>query len=256
MTARLTGFRPLLGKELLEQWRTLRLPILVVVFLVIGFGSPVLARFTPELVRAVAGDQFSLQLPPPTAADAVDQLLKNVTQFGTLIAILLAMGSIATEKEAGTAALLLTGPVARPAFLAAKAVALGATMALAVAAATATAWLYTAILFAPLPAAQFALAGVLLWLDLAVFLALTFLGSALTRSAMAAAGLGFALLLVLGILGALPTIGSALSTGLAPDARSVALGAAGLDLRPIVSAIAVIVVALGLALAVFEREEL
>ena len=252
----LTGLGPLLRKELLEAWRTLRLPIVVVVFLIVGFGSPVLARFTPELVRALAGSEVAIQLPPPTATDAVDQLLKNATQFGTLIAILLASGSVATEKDQGTAALLLTGPANRAAFLVAKVVAIGLTMAVAVAGATLTAWLYTAILFEPLPIGSFATLGALVWLDLAVFLALTFLGSTLTRSALAAAGFGFAFLILLGVLGVLPAIGPALPTGLVATARSVALGSPGVDWRPVVSAVVVIVVAIALAVGAFAREEL
>jgi ABC-2 type transport system permease protein len=54
----MAGFRTLLGKELLEQWRTLRLPVVATVFLLVGLSSPLLARFTPEILKAVAGDQF------------------------------------------------------------------------------------------------------------------------------------------------------------------------------------------------------
>jgi ABC-2 type transport system permease protein len=256
VTGPLVGLRPLLGKELREQWRTLRLPILVVVFLIIGFGSPVLARFTPELIRALGGDLFTIQLPPPTAADAVDQLLKNGTQFGILIAILLAMGTVATERDRGTAALVLVGPASRAAFIVAKAVVLALTLAVAVAAGTATAWLYTAILFEPPAAAGFAAAGVLLWLELLVFAALTFLGSTLSRSALAAAGLGFALLIVLGVLSAIPAIGSVLPTGLTGTARALAVGTPAADWRPVATSIALIVVCVAAAIAVFEREEL
>ena len=103
----------LLRKELLEQWRTTRLPVVATVFLLVGLSSPLLARFTPEILKAVGGGQFSIMLPTPTAADAYDQLAKNLGQFGALIAVLLAMGSVATEKERGTAALILTKPAGR-----------------------------------------------------------------------------------------------------------------------------------------------
>jgi len=117
----MAGLGPLLRKELLEQWRTLRLPVIATIFLLVGLSSPLLARFTPEILKSVAGDQFSITLPTPTAADAVDQLAKNLGQFGGLIAVLLAMGAVASEKERGTAALLLTKPVSRAAFLGARA---------------------------------------------------------------------------------------------------------------------------------------
>src|SRR5689334_24992025 len=120
----MAGIGALLRKELLESWRTLRLPIVAVVFLLVGLSSPLLARFTPEILKAVAGDQIPITLPTPTAADAFDQLAKNLNQFGALIAILLAMGAVAAEKERGTAALLLAKPAGRAGFLVAKLVAI------------------------------------------------------------------------------------------------------------------------------------
>jgi len=74
----MTGFAPLLRKELLEQWRTTRLPVVATVFLLVVLSSPLLARFTPEIIKAVGGDQFQIVLPTPTAADAYDQLAKNL----------------------------------------------------------------------------------------------------------------------------------------------------------------------------------
>ena len=72
----------------------------------------------------------------------------------------------------------------------AKVVAIGALLALATAVAGALCWIYTAILFEPLPAAGFAAAVGLIWLSLAVFAALTFLASVTTRSALVAGGIG------------------------------------------------------------------
>ncbi len=251
----MTGFRALLAKELLEQWRTLRLPLVTVVFLLVGFGSPLLARFTPELVKMLAGTGLDIRIPTPTAIDAFDQLLKNLGQFGTLVAILLAMGSIAGEKERGTAALLLVTRASRPAFLAAKLVALGITLAIATAAAGAVDWIYTGVLFTVPPIGPFVVATALLWLQLAAFAALTFLGSTLTRSALAAAGFGFALLIVLAVLGALPVVGSALPSGLPATARALVVGGE-VDWRPAVTSAALIAIVVAAATVSFSREEL
>src|SRR5512141_687928 len=225
----MAGLGPLLRKELLEQWRTLRLPVIATVFLLVGLSSPLLARFTPELLEAVGGGQFQIILPTPTAADAYDQLAKNLGQFGALIAVLLAMGSVATEKERGTAALILTKPASRGAFLAAKLVAIAATLGVATVIAAAGAWFYTLVLFEPLDIAGFAAAAILQWLALVAFAAITFLGSTLTRSALAAAGLGVAAFIVLGILSIIPTLGTYLPTGIGSPARVLALGLPGAD---------------------------
>lgn len=253
----MSGFAALLRKELLEQWRTMRLPLVATVFLLVGLSSPLLARFTPEILRAVGGDQFQIVLPTPTAAAAYDQLAKNLGQFGALVAVLLAMGSVATEKERGTAALILTKPASRGAFLLAKIVAIGTTLGISTAIAAAGAWFYTLILFEPLPLGGFVAALVLQWLALVAYASITFLGSTLTRSALAAAGLGVAAFIVLGILGIVPAIGRYLPTGLGAPARALALGQPGVDaLGPTVASVALIAGLLLIAWFAFRRQEL
>jgi len=253
----MAGLGPLLRKELLEQWRTLRLPVIATVFLLVGLSSPLLARFTPEILKAVGGDQFTIILPTPTAADAIDQLAKNVGQFGGLIAVLLAMGAVAAEKERGTAALLLTKPVSRAAFLGAKLFAIGLTLAVSVAIATAGAWFYILVLFEALPPAGVAAGAVLQWLMLMAWAAITFVGSTLTRSSLAAAGLGIVAFIVVGILGVLPTIGQYLPTGLSGPARALALGVPGPDaIGPTIATLVLIGAAGFIAWLAFRRQEL
>ena len=253
----MTGFGTLLRKELLEQWRTTRLPLVAVVFLLVGLSSPLLARFTPEILKAVGGSQFTIDLPTPTVADAIDQLDKNLGQFGALVAILLAMGSVANEKERGTAAFILVKPVGRGAFLAAKLTAIAITLGIATVIAGAGAWFYTFVLFEPLPVAGFVAAMVLQWLALVAYASITFLGSTLTRSGLAAAGLGVAAFIVLGILSIVPTVGRYLPTGLGTPARALALGQAGADvLGPTFASIVLIAGLVIIAWLAFRRQEL
>ena len=253
----MAGLRVLLGKEILEQWRTFRLPVVATVFLLVGLSSPLLARFTPEILKAVAGDQIPIVLPPPTAADAVDQLAKNLGQFGGLIAVLLAMGAVATEKERGTAAMILSKPVSRAGFLVAKLLAIGMTLGVATAIASAGAWFYTLVLFEPLPVAGVAASAGLQWLTLMAWASITFLGSTLTRSALAAAGLGIVAFIVVGILGVLPNVGRFLPTGLGAPARALALGQAGPDVvGPMVATVGLIGVVTIVAWLAFRRQEL
>ncbi|MBI3749542.1 MAG: ABC transporter permease subunit [Chloroflexi bacterium] len=253
----MTGFGALLRKEILEQWRTARLQLVATVFLLVGLSSPLLARFTPEILKAVASGQFQITLPTPTAADAYDQLAKNLGQFGALIAVLLAMGSVATEKERGTAALILTKPASRGAYLAAKLVAIAITLGVATAIAAAGAWFYTLVLFEPLDVAGFTAAALLQWLALVAFATITFLGSTLTRSALAAAGLGIAAFIVLGILSIVPAIGTYLPTGLGAPARALALGRPGVEaLGPTVASIVLVGALAGVAWLAFRRQEL
>src|SRR6185503_5835823 len=135
---------------LLESWRTYRLHVVAGLFLLVGLTSPLLARFLPEIIKAAGGDQLgNVQLPTPSTADAVDQLWKNLAQFGAFAAIILAMGAVATERDRGTAAFILSKTATRGAFLGAKVAAIGLVLALCVGLSVAVGWVYTAILFEP-----------------------------------------------------------------------------------------------------------
>ncbi|MEX1072670.1 MAG: ABC transporter permease subunit [Chloroflexota bacterium] len=251
------GLGTMLRKELLEQWRTRRVLVVAVVFSAIGIGSPLLARYTPELVKALAGNQFQIVLPPPTAADAVDQFLKNVGQAGVLTAILLAMGSVAVEKERGTAALLLTKPVSRAAFLLAKLLAITATLLAGLLLAAIGGYVYTAILFEALPAVGWSAMAGLLLLGLVAYASLTFLGSALSRSSLAAAAIGIGAMIVLAVVSALPAIGPFTPGGLNTPGAAVALGRdPGGVIGPVLVNLAGVVAIFTIAWLAFRRQEL
>jgi ABC-2 type transport system permease protein len=251
------GAAILLRKELLEQWRSLRLPLSVVVFALIGFSSPLLARFTPEILQAVGGSVIPIVLPTPTAADAVDQLAKNLTQLGAFVAILLASGAVAAEKDRGTAALLLVRPVGRAGFLLAKIAAIGLTLAVSVLVAVAAAWFYTLVLFEPLSVPGTIAAGALDWLFLMAWAAVAFLASTLTRSSLAAAGIAIVALIAVGILGIVPALAGWLPFGLIGVGRALALGLEPPTIwTPIVGTLLLIAACLGLAWLSFRRQEL
>jgi ABC-2 type transport system permease protein len=254
-----TGFATLLRKELLEQWRTRRLVIVGIVFLLFGLMSPVLAKYTPEILKSVGTGMpgATITLPPASTADAVGQLAKNVGQLGILIAILLSMGSVAGEKERGTAAFLLTMPAGRAGFLLAKLVAIGTTLLVAMALATAGAWAYTTALFEPLPVGGTAAMGVVLWLALLAFAAITFLASTVFSSQLVAGGVGFVAFVVLSIVAALPVVGEWSPMAATAVAIDLGLGKAPTAAIPaIAGCIACILVPAAAAVAVFRRQEL
>ncbi len=257
----MSGLGALLRKELLESWRTRRLPVAVVVFAIVGILSPLTARYLPEILKAALGDQLTVPIPTPTAADAIAQLQKNLGQFGAFTAIALAMGSGATEKERGTAAFVLTKPASRGAFLGAKLMVLGLVLLVSTLVATLVGWAYTSILFEMQPIGGWIVYAELAWLALLVWAAVTFLASTVTRSMAAAAGIGFAALIVLSVVSAIPTVGRFLPGGLDAQAMLIALGRMdavsweklGTAVAGSVVLIAVMVVASWLA---FRRQEL
>jgi len=255
----LVGLGPMLRKELLEAWRTYRLLVVAGLFLVLGITSPLVTKYLPEIIRTFAPAGFDVTIPPATIADVLDQYLKNLVQFGALAAILVTMGSVATEKERGTAAFVLEKPVGRAAFLGAKIVAAGAVFAIAVALGTAGAWVYTAMLFQTPPVLPWAGMGAVIWLSTMVYASLTFLGSVLTRSSLGAAGIGFGALIVLSLASIVPTLATWLPAGLVGVAKAIALGSYGPDPVPgrtVAVAVGLVVVALLAALVSFRRQEL
>lgn len=219
------GFGPLLRKELLEQRRTRRLLVVAVVFVALGIGSPFLARYTAELIEALGGAPFEIEVPEPTVADAVNQFLRNLGQAGILTSILLAMGSVATEKERGTAALILSKPASRGAYLAAKLVAIAGTLAVGLILAGIAGYAYTSFLFEAPSVVGWVGMTALLFLALLSYAALTFLGSTLTRSVVAAAAIGIGGMILLAIVATIPTIAPYLPAGLSGEpAAALALG--------------------------------
>ncbi len=254
----MTGFVPLLRKELLEQWRTRRLLVVAIVFAVVGIGSPFLARYTAELIQAAGGVPFDIEFPTPTVKDAVDQTLKNVGQAGILTAILLAMGSVATEKERGTAALILSKPASRGAYLLAKLVGIICTLGVSLVIASAVAWFYTGLLFEYPSVLGWTGMTALLLLALVAYAALTFLGSTLTRSSIAAAGIGIGGLIAVGVISALPSVAPYTPAGISgAPAMALALGTdSGGLIGPVLVNLGIVAGLALLSWAVFRRQEL
>ena len=254
------GFRVLLTKELREQLRTNRFVAVVAVFVLFGIVGPLTDRYMKELIDAIGSQSggFTIQVPGPTLAGDLAQVIKNLSQFGIICALLLTMGTVAWEKERGTAGMILTKPASRAAFLAAKLIAISVTLGIAMALGTGVAYVYTLALY---PSA-FAIGGyvamaVLLWWTMVAFTAITLLGSTLTRSAIAAAGIGLIALLVMGILGALPVIGPYMPSSLAEPAQALAMGQdPGWLIGPLLFNVALVPALLGIAWVAFRRQEL
>ncbi len=246
-----------LRKELLEQWRSYRVLIVVAVLVAFGLMSPLVAKFTPQILALLpGGEQIAQIIPPPSVAEAIGQYLKNISQFAVLLALLMTMGAVAQEKDKGTAAMMLVKPLPRPAFLAAKFIALGATFALGILLAAAAAYFYTWILFEAMDVAHWLALNGLLLLFVLVYVALTLLCSTVSRSQVAAGGLAFVWLIVLSLMGSLPKVGEYLPGQLLNWGATLMLGAGDAAWTALAVSVGTIVIALVGAWAIFARQEL
>ncbi len=250
--------KTLLAKEIRELWRTGKAIIFLAVFLITGMVSPVLARYTPELLRTIPNMPAGLVdiIPTPTLADSVIQYIKNTTQFGILLVLILTMGVMAQEKERGTAAMLLAKPVKRSAMILAKWLA-GMGLILAGLIVDSLACLaYTVVLFEPLPFGAFWTLNLLLAIYLGVYLSLALLASSLARTqAMAAAG-AFGGLVLLIILGSIPRVSDYTPGMLSSWGGSLVTGGDISAWPALGIALGFIVLTMFLACLRFEREEI
>ncbi|MFV2044902.1 MAG: ABC transporter permease [Anaerolineales bacterium] len=246
-----------LRKELFEQWRSYRLLVVVVVLLAFGLLSPLTAKFTPELMKLLPnGEQIAKLIPPPTTADAIAQYLKNSSQFGVVLALLMTMGAVAQEKDKGTAALVLVKPMPRPVFLWAKFFALGATFTIGIAIAGVASYFYTLVLFEALDVPSWLALNGLLLLFVLVYIALTLLCSVVSRSQVVAGGLAFGLVILLGGIGAIPMAGEFLPGQLLTWGAELIAGSREAAWPALWVSFGIIVAALAGAWVIFERQEL
>ena len=251
-------FRTLLAKEFREQWRTWKMIVFLAVFLITGIISPVLAKYTPELLKMIPNLPAGLAniIPTPTLADSVAQYLKNTEQFGILLVILLTMGVMAQEKERGTAAMLLTKPVSRSAVVLAKWLA-GMSIVVAGLIADGLACLaYTAVLFEPIPFGAFWALNLLLLVYLGVYLTVALMASTLARTQTIAAVGAFGGLIVLAILGSIPRLSDYMPGQLVNWGNSLVLKGDANAWPALGVSAGIIVLALVIACLRFEREEI
>ena len=202
----MTGFMPFLKKELLEQLRTHRLLIVGGVFLFFGLMTPLLIKYTPELIK-LSGPDFKIEMPPPNAAQSLIEYASMIGQLGILIAVLVAMGAVANEIRSGTAVITLSKQITRAAFVLAKLIGMSATFLASLMVASFICFGYTGWLIGAGDGLAFFELNLLLAVFLIFCLAVTVLFSCLFRSSLAAGGIAIGVIIILSVLSAVPVIG-------------------------------------------------
>jgi ABC-2 type transport system permease protein len=218
-----TGFGILFKKEWRWQLRTWRLLAVGAVFVIAGASAPLLLHFLPDLIQAT-GEEMVVQMPDFQAADAVKAFLDNLGQFGLIAIILAAMGAVSAERSSGTAEMVLSKPVGFGAFIVAKFASLAVTLLVGLIAGAAGAYFYALVLFGAPDVGAFIAGTALMGGYLAVVLAPTLLASSLTRSQLLAGVLALVVVIVLGVLGAIPGARSVLPSGLTAWANTLVAG--------------------------------
>ena len=75
----MSGYSAFTRKEFTENIRNYRLLIMLALFFFFGVSSPLLAKFTPQIVEAFMVN-MEISFEEPTALDAWMQFYKNISQ--------------------------------------------------------------------------------------------------------------------------------------------------------------------------------
>lgn len=185
-------FWTLIHKEWTEQLRSGRLVILWTVFLFFGISSPLIAKFIPDILPSLMkGQNIIIHIPAATWQDAIAQFVKNLSQMGLIVIILLSMGTVAKEKENGTASFLLVKPVSRNLFILCKFSAQFLVLFVSMLVGFLAMVFYTKVFFGPFPLIPFVETTLVLLLYITVIQFVTILFSVLVKTQIVAGLLAF-----------------------------------------------------------------
>jgi len=216
----------MLRKEFKQQFRGMRLVVVSLIFLLIGFGSPLLASALPALLAKGADPNSAMAIVltrAPDLTDAMGQYLKN---FGNLpiMVILLGMGCVAGERVKGTLPMVISKPLDRKSYVLAKVLIQCTLCLIGTILASGACLLYSSILFGDVPLANYLLLNALLLLMLLNFVALTTLASVIAKSVGVAAGISVGGWILMTILASIPFLAPYTPSGLSSLAMNIALG--------------------------------
>jgi len=253
------GFAAFARKEATEIVRTWRVWVLPGMLLFFALSGPLMAKFTPEIIKAVGGDQLAgimAALPKPTYLDSYGQWTKNLTQIALFAIIIIYGGLVSAERKSGTAILVLTKPVSRVGFVIAKAVVHAAFLAVTMVVGTLITWGVTALVFGTAPGGSLWLAS-LAWLGLGVlFLGIMTLLSTLLDSQAGAAGIGLGVFALMSIAAMWEPLGKYSPAALGGQSMMLAAGKDAAILWPVVTSLVLAVVLVLVAAMAFRTKEL
>jgi ABC-2 type transport system permease protein len=179
----------LLGKEMLELARSMKLVWVPLVFVALGIMQPVSLYYMPVILENAGNlpEGAVIDIPPPEAAQVMADTLSQFGVLGMLVLVLVFMGIVSGERGSGTASLILVKPVSVAAFLGAKWSGMLLLAWLSLLSGYAAAWYYTTLLIGPFSFEAFARSAAIYGLWMAFAMSATLLFSTMLRSAAAAA---------------------------------------------------------------------
>jgi len=199
----------MIGKLMKKEWqeflKTGKFYALIFVFLFFSILSPITAKFMPDVIKGLS-QGITIVIPPPTWKDAFSQFFKNLNQIIFLVVVLLFLGSIAEEKNRGTASLIVSKGVNRRKWVIAKFLFQFILITLLLIVSFFLCFYYSIILF-PDTMIDLPLSGTILFLIYIFFvLSLTIFSSSIGKDLLQAGGIFVTVFVMFNILSILPKV--------------------------------------------------
>ncbi|MCC2865542.1 ABC transporter permease [Anaerovorax odorimutans] len=177
----MNGLIAFTGKELCESFRTYKLIILGIVFLLLGIMNPLSAKLMPELMGSFLPEGMSMSLAEPAAIDSWMQFFKNVPQVGLIVMVILFSTMLSGELNRGTLVNMLTKGLSRSSVILAKFISAAVTFSAAYLLCFGVSFGYTVYYWSD-PVSRLPLSIAALWAFGILLIASLLLGSVLFRS--------------------------------------------------------------------------
>lgn len=194
-------------KEILAVIKTNKLLVLPLLMLLFAIMSPLTAKFTNEIIKSLPqSGGVIIEFPEPTIFDSYIQFFKNSYTIIPIFIILVFMGSVSEEKMKGTIHIVLTKNLKRYEFLISKLIANYFLFLFSCVIAAIAFLYYTQMLFDEPDYNNF-LIGLLLYCIYGIFIISSMLFcSTLANNNTISAVLGFAIFVIISIIGSIPAL--------------------------------------------------
>lgn len=196
----MNGYIAFTKKEIMENIRNYRLLMMLSLFLFFGVSSPLIAKFTPQLIESFAVN-MEVTVMDPSAFDAWSQFYKNVSSLGLSLTIILFSSCLSGEYAKGTLTIMLTKGLSRKGVILSKFVAAVSIMTFSYWLSFFVSYAYIAYLWPGSELNYLFFAGFSIWIIALLFLCILMLGCVLFRQAFTSILFLLAITVVISLMG-------------------------------------------------------